>query len=575
MKNLTYFPFVRNRYFYGKLLSVEDFETEQRYMNNKRRLLNRFLYGTGVVCGMQIVGIDSMTISLEKGLALDFSGREIVVSESVTKQVSEIEGFPQAGELDADRKDLYLCISYDEQPEQQVYNITDSEGQGEYNKYKEGYRLFVTKNQPDRVNSGITALYESTQLIYDEDGIRIYQTVPKYIKSGETTELMVFIEKLRQKGNVSFSYRMLLSGMEQAENNEIKVNFNENDYTAADNYTLKIPVQARLIEPKTGYVENIRDSFELKIDEEIKRAPIQGKFAVSIIDTEPAQAVIQKYWNTAMDELMENTEEEPIYLAKMEVIRVRDTYVIKTIKNLPYKQFVWNNVLSGTLETLKMGQQRKKDIYGVSQVQYMEKSGVVRSGPEIRTGSAWIDLGIGGMLGQCFYSKDIVHGLGLGPVHITLGVVKENQRQGFFGESGIFADEKECEVELAAKADYEKGSFVIGVRCLKHIKAEKIQVSWMAVNDTNVQKKAVKTLTIHPDILNINVREGHYFEAKIGDEVQKNIKWSVKEPDGGTVDANGYYTAPNQTGVFEVLAESMDDASLKAGVFVLVRNAYN
>ena len=29
MKNLKSFPFERNRYFYGKLLSVEDFETER------------------------------------------------------------------------------------------------------------------------------------------------------------------------------------------------------------------------------------------------------------------------------------------------------------------------------------------------------------------------------------------------------------------------------------------------------------------------------------------------------------------------------------------------------------------
>ena len=72
MKNLKYFPFERNRYFYGKLLSVDDFEAEQRYMNDKRRMLNRFLYGTGVVCGMQVVEVDDLTVSLERGLALDF-----------------------------------------------------------------------------------------------------------------------------------------------------------------------------------------------------------------------------------------------------------------------------------------------------------------------------------------------------------------------------------------------------------------------------------------------------------------------------------------------------------------------
>ena len=42
MKNMKYFPFERNKYFYGKLLTVDDFETEQRYMNDKRRVLNRF-----------------------------------------------------------------------------------------------------------------------------------------------------------------------------------------------------------------------------------------------------------------------------------------------------------------------------------------------------------------------------------------------------------------------------------------------------------------------------------------------------------------------------------------------------
>ena len=45
MNNSNFFPLERNRYFYGKMLTARDFETEQRYFNNKRRLLNRTLYG--------------------------------------------------------------------------------------------------------------------------------------------------------------------------------------------------------------------------------------------------------------------------------------------------------------------------------------------------------------------------------------------------------------------------------------------------------------------------------------------------------------------------------------------------
>ena len=52
MNNANYFPFERNRYFYGKLLTVRDFEVEQRYHCTKRALLNRLVHGAGVVCGL-------------------------------------------------------------------------------------------------------------------------------------------------------------------------------------------------------------------------------------------------------------------------------------------------------------------------------------------------------------------------------------------------------------------------------------------------------------------------------------------------------------------------------------------
>ena len=49
MKNLQYFPFERNQYYYGKLMTQQDFVSEQKYINDRRRLINRFLLGTGVV----------------------------------------------------------------------------------------------------------------------------------------------------------------------------------------------------------------------------------------------------------------------------------------------------------------------------------------------------------------------------------------------------------------------------------------------------------------------------------------------------------------------------------------------
>ena len=81
MKNTQLYPFERNKYFYGKLLSVEDFTFEQKYMNDKRRHINRLVHGVGVVCGLNVVRVDDTTISVESGLALDSTGREIVVED--------------------------------------------------------------------------------------------------------------------------------------------------------------------------------------------------------------------------------------------------------------------------------------------------------------------------------------------------------------------------------------------------------------------------------------------------------------------------------------------------------------
>lgn len=87
MNNSNFFPLERNRYFYGKMLTARDFETEQRYFNNKRRLLNRTLYGAGVVCGLGVYRNDDVSFSVETGMALDYMGREICVSAPVIRKL--------------------------------------------------------------------------------------------------------------------------------------------------------------------------------------------------------------------------------------------------------------------------------------------------------------------------------------------------------------------------------------------------------------------------------------------------------------------------------------------------------
>ena len=78
--------------FTGKCCTARDFETEQRYFNDRRRLLNRTLYGAGVVCGLGVYRNDDVSFAVETGMAPDYMGREICVSAPVMRQAAHGRG---------------------------------------------------------------------------------------------------------------------------------------------------------------------------------------------------------------------------------------------------------------------------------------------------------------------------------------------------------------------------------------------------------------------------------------------------------------------------------------------------
>jgi hypothetical protein len=78
---------LKNHYFEGKRLTPDMFRIEQRYLVERRRLLNRAIHGWGVVYGYPIViaedkypqrGMSTRVVRIGPGVALDECGRELV-----------------------------------------------------------------------------------------------------------------------------------------------------------------------------------------------------------------------------------------------------------------------------------------------------------------------------------------------------------------------------------------------------------------------------------------------------------------------------------------------------------------
>ena len=113
---------LRPNFFAGQLLTEDDLQQIITYQNGKRRLTNRFLFGTGVVCGLEVVrGGQSApgTVIVRPGYALDCCGNDIVLSCPYTIDINEmvrdqgLDCCDPCGDSDGVHKYL-LCVQYTE-----------------------------------------------------------------------------------------------------------------------------------------------------------------------------------------------------------------------------------------------------------------------------------------------------------------------------------------------------------------------------------------------------------------------------------------------------------------------------
>jgi len=146
-KSISAFEY--NRYFYGKLLTVDDFQTEQDYFRKKNQLLNQRLEGSGILGGLNVSSIEivegEITLQLTKGYALDECGNLIIVEHTKTHTLSH----------SFNDKTLYLYIQYVECDKDRVASISEKSTCEEsccYNRILETFKLIITNKPPSSSN---------------------------------------------------------------------------------------------------------------------------------------------------------------------------------------------------------------------------------------------------------------------------------------------------------------------------------------------------------------------------------------------------------------------------------------
>ena len=572
MKNLKSFPFERNRYFYGKLLSVEDFETEQKYFNDKRRTINRFLFGSGVVCGLNVVEVDDESISVERGIALDFAGREIVLDEPVVRKVTELEGYGNGQEEGF----YYLCLEYQEEATELMHNVTGAAGRNsnEFNKYREGYRLFMTREEPEREIYSPARLYEERKTVYQGQDIRIVQILPKFLEIGQDTALRVEVTYTGQQ-KFSFAYELELAFLTNGESNRVRVAFQEDEPGKGGKYQLEIPLKAASVSNVQAQASLVGDSFQLQIG---KQTYSDAKFCVSqasINDLDEYEALQVQYYKTAMDYIVGNTFHQGIYLAKIYVVRAGNISLIERIEQLPFDQKILHTEISSAVI-----QKLVEDVRKLKEAKLLEKENQKEKKEKKPLKAAYGEILFDiehKRQGEVVYSDEIVHGLGFGPVTIELGYEVENgfdsDARILFGDASVFQGQDGFSVSLGARLMPTEGTFQVGLKILKNNGAKQVRVYWNALRNEMRKPQSVKKkhIFIQPDNPNVFVGESLVFTTILEGFTDERLKWNVKDRDGGVIDKNGKYTAPETEGIYQITVSSVAYPEVQASTFVIVR----
>lgn len=575
MNNLRYYPFERNRYYYGKLLTEQDFIQDQQYYNDKRRLHNRFLHGVGIAAGLRVVMVDEKSISVEDGVAFDFSGREIVADAPCVYRLSTIDGFDAI--MEQGRGDYaYLCIAYEEHGEVPAYNVASGEQKQEdsFDKTRENYHLYLTDQEPDNHDLTLDGLFEKKEILYDDYQIRITQTVPISVKAGEQMETTISLENISNAVQISVELEETLESAFCGKETFIQAKWDKVILERGEKQSKTFVLQAMDLEHGSIVIHVQPEKIRILEGKDVLHPVEKKNIQIPLTKTDNIQAMIDRYYETVMEKTVRNNYPQGIYLAKISLMKLDHSYMIEQISSVPFHQYLYSTFLlmgitHGMRQELKNLREDRKDPLLTQNTGHKVSSQTVY--PERKaSGVVQISLGIGGKRDQIFFSQEIVHGLGLGPVHLDLSIQQDDAL--YYGVGDMFFD-MEVKAELAAKVDTSKGTFTIGVRLIEPTSKQFINVHWRAVADSlpEIDDNQERYLYIVPNKLELRVRESYSLKAVCENMPYATIIWKLNGKESGSIALDGTYTAPGIPGIYEVTAYCQEVPELKASIFIVVR----
>ena len=585
MDSLQYSANERNHYFYGKLMTARDFEDEQTYHTDKRRLGNRLLHGTGIVSGLGVLLVDNQTFSLEAGMALDYLGREIVVREPSVKRLSVIPGYDEI----EGTGDVYLGIRYREELSESTFSAAGVSGENgitrEFNRIQEGYELFLTTREPNPDSLGIDRVLYDMCRLYQEDGITLTLQIPRYVNTDDSFRIRVLFEKRDVSAPVRFSFRVE-SDMFKGPNGEkaINVDYEETEVTTSKELTLDYTMTCGPVQDDYTELRIPVDSFHVTIGKK-EAAPLEQEVIRTVeVTVRPLRELVtEAYYTFHFDELLAEKYDQAIYLARIHIIASPSSFFMERIVKVPFHQYLPNVQLLSLMQNLEKSPERVKTEEETTTGPAEETVRPVEKPQNTATGVETVLLGMSPKVGRCYFSHEFIHGLGAGAVCVQVAAEHSESSSGspdtlVFGD-GVFARDSfslappAC--APAAMVNVRRGTLQLGLKLLEKTDMQSIRLRWWAWKPESGQPEQDEIvsevqISITPNTVTLEPLQQIRFTAAVDGSAVQEVNWSVVEKHGGSIDRNGLYTAPASEGVFEVQAQSVRFGLCRASAYVVV-----
>ena len=512
------------------------------------------------------------------------------ISKTQVLKLSTIEGYNELR-----TESVCLGIAYEEELSSPVYAVMESDADGDgkkYNRLKEGYKLFLRDACDCIKDEKEEDTYISSKILYQDEDICVTQYLPTFIVPNMLIKGRTEIRKCSHAPNVcTFSCKVAAEGVVEKEV-EIRADNISQEYGAV------------LVLEQTFQAEDYMFGSEA-IEFEFKNIEVQKSGKKETVERisfsiRPVAGTVLEYVNSnsykgAMDVELDEKYDEKLWIARIQLIRSGSASLIDYIERVPYGQYVCNTQQLMILEKLRefivppvsqnVGEGFKAMIDPVS------TSGTVLNAKRTNSSGVFeMSLGTGGEVGKVYFSDEIMHGLGNGPVYVEIGVeyiskdteTKRDREAIILGDGSIFAsddtltEEKVFQLDQAIKILPDRGTFVVGVRPKVKMGKIGLRIRWYAFKPEDLEKRVYNTkektgcIMVQPDTIVLPPKGSVHINPVFINMPEEALSYTLLDPEGGKVENNGMYVAPAQEGVYEIKIAALSNPNIYTHVFIIV-----